>query len=101
MYGVKGSSVERVPDPGKGRGLSNYRIIGAKGRVLHNLVFRTGLLIQHLVGCMKKTNGLGSLSVFRSRQDCFSKGVSSGRDLRMAAPILNRVLVCRGCRQDW
>ena len=43
MYGVKGSSVERVPDPGKGRGLSNYRIIGAMGRVLQNLVFRTGL----------------------------------------------------------
>ena len=34
----------------------------------------------------EKTNGLGSLSVFRSRQDCFSKGVSSGRDLRWLHP---------------
>ena len=40
---MESRAVERVPDPGEGRGLSNYRITGAKGRVMQNLVFRTGL----------------------------------------------------------
>lgn len=92
--------MERVPDPGEGRGLSNYRIIGAKGRVMQNLVFRTGLLVQHLAGCMKKLMDW-VLYVFRSRQGCFSKWGLSWEGSEVAAPILSRALVCGGHRQDW
>lgn len=37
----------------------------------------------------EKTNGLGSLSVFRSRQDCFSKWGLLREGFEVAEPILN------------
>lgn len=39
----KGSPVDRVLDPGKGRGVVNYQDGGARAGDMPNLVFRTGL----------------------------------------------------------